>query len=128
VEIETLRRYGRVPVGTRAAGKFTLGDSGSRYLSRVLKFSIRVGSDSRKVAAELHFGWDGDEDAVQTAGHFFRGKHITVTAHGLLEYAVQSLTREIEGRNTSGGHQHFKVIRAAWVEEAPTATGIADAP
>ena len=64
VEIETLRRYGRAPAGTRARGSVVLSHSEGMPLPYSIEFRIRNGDDQQIL--------DGvtDTDKVVTTGAY----------------------------------------------------------
>ncbi|HKB35083.1 MAG TPA: hypothetical protein VKD72_01430 [Gemmataceae bacterium] len=113
VEIETLRRYGRVPPGTRAQGSFTLARIRGP-LGNCLKFQIRIGDDPRKVARTIYFDWSSQGKVRM--GWWHRGAHKSAEVD-LKEWALIQVSDEIEEMNTSKGHQRFCVIRVEWVDE-----------
>jgi hypothetical protein len=117
VEIETLRRYGRVPVGTRAVGWFVLSVDAGPYLNHCLEYRIQVGEDARLVGGSLYFSWDRGVDESDTWGMFHRGAWVQFHAADLFDATIQHLTHLIEDQSTSAGHQRFHVIRAEWQEE-----------
>jgi hypothetical protein len=121
VEIETLTRYGRVPPGTLARGEVTVSRRNCRYLPYGLAFRIQVGDDPRPFAFEVHFGWLGREGKPSRWGRVFRGKGVSFTTNGFLEYLTQSLSCDIEERSTSRGNQQFRFIGVEWekVEAKP---------
>jgi len=114
IEVETLRRYGRVPPGTRARGSLTLSRTGSSYLGYCLKIHIQVGSDPRPVGCEIHFEWDRAESVPLTWWTAFRGGCVKVEARDLFDGAIQQATLHIEDQSTRKGHQRFRVTRAEW--------------
>ena len=115
VEIETLRRYGRIPPGTRVRGAVVLTRrTDPSCLGYGLKVRLEVKDDPRPVAFDLDFDWDRGEDEPATWWEFFRGKHTRIQADNLLDAAGKHLTHEIESRNTGTDHQRFRVIRVEW--------------
>jgi hypothetical protein len=112
LEVETLRRYGRMPAGTRARGWFRLtGPLQDGWYGVRGKF--RVGDDPRVVQVYVDFMWDGAPDEKVTRGVMRHGKHEWVKVD-LMGNALRTVVESVEGRKTSTGNQRFRVIRAEW--------------
>ncbi len=114
IEIETLRRYGRVPPGTRAQGVLTLSRTDSPHLGYCLKVRICVGADPRPIEVEMHFGWEKSEEEPRTWWQTFRGVSTKVQASDLFDGALKKATLFVEGESTSQGYQRFRVTSAEW--------------
>jgi hypothetical protein len=67
LEVETLRRYGRIPPGTRTVGTFSLRDGGNApeaYSSRyyLVSFWFEFDNNPRIIALAVGFWWTGDPE------------------------------------------------------------------
>jgi hypothetical protein len=122
VEIETLRRYGRVPIGTRAVGSFALWGKpvppGHRRFE-FLQTHIQVGDDPRIVMMNSISDWTAREDRPHTWHTMHRKKMQAFHAADLSGHLLQSVTNYLEGLSTGTGQQRFKVVRIEWQDEAP---------
>jgi len=122
VEIETLRRYGRVPAGTRAVGSFALWgrpvQPGQRRFE-VLLTEISVGDDPRVVRLCVSSDFTARGDRPRTWSMMHRGKMHEFHAADLSVYLLQELTLALESQSTSTGAQRFRVVRAEWQDDAP---------
>jgi hypothetical protein len=119
IEVELLRRYGRVPAGTRAVGWFELTENSGPITTHAFEVHIRVADDPRVVGGKLFFTWKRERiDESYTRMVFYRGRRQTVSAANLFEYVVQNVVRYVEGLDTSAKHQRFRVVRAVWQDGA----------
>jgi hypothetical protein len=105
VEVETLRRWGRVPIGTRAVGQIVLVQHDFSS-SPWVQYTIQIGEDPRKICASVPIGT-------------FEGN--------LPEYALSRVVDALEGEDTPSGYQRFRVIRAEWTDAPAGADAGADA-
>jgi hypothetical protein len=118
IEVETLRRYGRTPAGTRAVGWFKVSENSDRYMTHKWEVRIRIGADPRVVRCQCYFPWHHKRiDEPHTYGVFHRGKHLTFSATDLFDWVVQDVVRFVESLNTGAKNQRFRVIRATWQDE-----------
>lgn len=112
VEIETLRRYGRVPIGTHARGPMILEkyDKASYWVS----YTISIADDPRKLKVSCGINvFSGKPGEVVRLKRYVRGV-LTPFEGTLEEYAVASVTDSLVEMNTPGGYQRFRVVRAEW--------------
>lgn len=100
LEVETLRRHGRVPAGTRSIGWFKLIWSNGLDAYQV-KYRFRVGDDPRVMDGLIIFCTDLPRPPT------------------LWEYIRQDLVESIETRKTGRGNQRFRVVRAEWQPTTP---------
>jgi hypothetical protein len=109
VEIETLRRFGRVPVGTRADCPISL----VKYDVRTywVHCTIRIADDPREMGISCMFNW-GNEKTMRVQRHV-RGVWKRFVG-SMADYALSSIVDAVEGMNTKSGYQRFRVIRAQW--------------
>jgi hypothetical protein len=122
VNIETLRRFGRVPVGTRAEGSFALCDALTRRPAprwQILLAEIRVGSDPRPVRVNVSGDFLSGGDGPRTWYAMHRRVMQQFHAPDFPSYIVQVLTHYLEDKSTSTGAQRFKVVRAVWLDDSP---------
>jgi hypothetical protein len=122
VEIETLRRFGRLPAGTRAEGPFAFCDALTRRPAprwQILLAEIRVGSDPRPVRVNVSSDFLSGGGGPRAWYAMHRRVMHRFHAPDLPSYIVQELTHYLEDRSTSTGAQRFKVVRAEWLDDAP---------
>jgi hypothetical protein len=121
VEVETLRRWGRVPIGTRAVGQIALVQHDASS-SPWVQYRLQIGSDPRQICASCLinvFARGGDE--VIRLSRYVRGV-LTPFEGNLPEYALSCVVDSLEGQDTPSGYQRFRVIRAEWTD-APAGPG-----
>src|SRR5262249_35174591 len=111
VEVETLRRYGHVPVGTRAVLPVSLYQRDAT--NYVAHYPLRIGKDRRKCDVSCLITWGGEETTrmeryVQGVLKPFEGT--------LADLALLRVVEGLEAWKTRSGHQRFRVIRAGWNE------------
>jgi hypothetical protein len=113
VEVETLRRYGHVPVGTRAVLPVSLYKcDATRYVAH---FPLRIGKDPLKCDVSCLITWGGGEEETIRMEWNFRG--VLKSFEGTLaEFALLRVVEGLEYDTTRSGHQRFRVIRAEWNE------------
>src|SRR5262245_56506566 len=117
VEIETLRRYGRVRVGTRAEGSFVLAPPEGKSTWYSLTIRILIADDPRPVGPVLYFPWPAKLDDPRTWWQSHRGSSREVKARDFWDGVIQKLILMLEDESTSQGHQRFRVVRAEWLPE-----------
>lgn len=121
VEIETLRRYGRVPAGTRAEGSFAFCGGPKRPggpRSQLLLAEIRVGTDPRPVRVSVSGDFLAGGDGPRTWYAMHRRAMQEFHAADFPGYILTELTHYLEDQSTSTGAQRFKVVRAEWRDDA----------
>jgi hypothetical protein len=112
VEVETLRRYGRVPVGTRAVFPIVLvKEDATHYHAQC---TIRVGEDPRETTFIcLISGITGGSEETIRLSRYVRGV-LKPFEGNLAAYALSQVVDALEEMNTRSGHQRFRVVRAEW--------------
>ena len=129
VEIETLRRYGRVPVGTRGVGTFALWAKptppGQRRFEFLQAF-VQVGDDPRIVGMNLIGDFTSDGDGARTWHTSHRRKIQAFHAEDLSGYLFQTVTNHFEDESNGTGAQRFKVVRIEWRDEDPLPRWVVD--
>ena len=117
VEIETLRRYGRVPAGTRAEGSFALCEGPKRPgvpRFQILLAEIPVGADPRPVRVNVSGDFLASGDGPRTWYAMHRRAMQEFHAPDFPGYILTELAHYLEDKSTSTGAQRFKVVRAEW--------------
>jgi hypothetical protein len=112
VEVETLRRYGRVPIGTRAHGSFVLTrwDSTTYWVD----YTLRIGDDPREIGANCLINvFHGGSKEIVRLSRYVRGV-LTRFEGNLADYAISRVVDSLEEMNTPSGYQRFRVVRAEW--------------
>ncbi len=102
----------KLPAGQRAVGWFKLRSTPEGSLHREFELCNPIGEDPRAVAMECHFSWDRPDDQPASYGISFRGARISVRVADLYDEVVHSVTRYVEGLDTSTKRQRFRVMRA----------------
>jgi hypothetical protein len=122
VEIETLRRYGRVPVGVRAAGAFAFCEMLTRRPAprwQILLAEVRVGPDPRPVRVNVSGDFLSGGDGPRTWYAMHRRVIQQFHAADSSDYILRQLTHYIEDKSTGTGAQRFRVVQAEWLDDAP---------
>ena len=117
ITAETLRRFGRLPVGTPGQGTLLLmaepdGDGG---LNAGLWVGLQFADDPRQVTGDLFFHWNKPAD--EPGGIEWQDAHgqaVEVTAADLPDAAVQVARLFVESLLTRRGYQHFRVTEIGW--------------
>ena len=112
VEVETLRPYGRVPIGTRAEFPFFLvKHDATDYWVR---YTLRIGEDPREIgmSCQVNVFIGGGEETVRLSRHV-RGVWKPFEGN-LAEYALARVVDSLEEMTTPSGYQRFRVVRAEW--------------
>lgn len=112
VEIETLRRYGRVPIGTRAEFPIFLVKHDAGYYWA--QYTLRIGEDPREIGVScgINVFTGGGEETIRLS-RYVRGV-LKPFEGNLADYALSRVVDSLEEMNTPSGYQRFRVIRAEW--------------
>jgi hypothetical protein len=112
VEVETLRRFGRVPIGTRAEFPFFLVeyDTAGYWVN----YTIRVGEGPRGIGVScgINLFPRGGKKTIRVS-RYVRGV-LKRFEGNLADYALALVVDSLEEMNTRSGYQRFRVIRAEW--------------
>lgn len=117
VEIETLRRYGKIPIGTKAEGWFELAENSHDYLAHSLSYRVQIGDDPRTIGSVLYFHWGRDTDEPSEFYQYHQKECRQFFAANLFDYAILKIQLLIEDQCTSSGYQRFRMVRAEWQDE-----------
>src|SRR5262245_9254731 len=97
IEVELLRRYGRVPVGTRAVGWFEPTETPGPYMTHRYRIHLPIADDPRLVTTQVYFPWTHQPGEPYRYAVTYRGAGMIVTAADLFEKVLQDIVRDIEG-------------------------------
>jgi hypothetical protein len=115
VEVETLRRWGRVPIGTRAVGQIVLVQHDASS-SPWVRYTFQIGGDPRMICASclINMFTRGSDEVIRLS-RYVRGV-LTPFEGNLYDYALSRVVDALEGENTPSGYQRFRVLRAEWTD------------
>jgi hypothetical protein len=120
VVIETLRRYWRVPVGTRATGEFAFWvRPGEPPHHQEFQVRVRVGDDPRPVTVDCLADFTSNRTWPMPVMRMYRKAYQTYVAADLSAYLLQTVTDALENLSTGTGAQRFRVIEVEWRNELP---------
>src|SRR4051794_25272890 len=71
VEVETLRRYGRVPIGTRAQFPFFLVKHDARQYW--VQYTVQIGEDPRQIGTSCGINMFTDSEEIIQMSRYVRG-------------------------------------------------------